>query len=189
MSKWKTAIVAIALLAAVGLVNYAIKMDPKHLVERGVGLDHHHHGEEGEEGEHAETLDLIGPDGAPAKLDVFYEDDNECMAEFQPLMRKIAEEYAPHVQVEFKPTRIEANRDLADKLRLGCASGIALNGEVVKEVPGLGELGLVALRGPPGQKDYDATMLRKAIEHELETRGVEFTPPPPEKEAPATHQH
>jgi len=166
-------------------------MDPKQLAARGVGTDHHHHHEENKEEEPkpAEKLDVIGPEDAAVKLDVFYEDDNECMSEFEPLMKKIAEQYAPNVRVEFKPTRVEENRERADELRLGCASGISINGDVVKSVPGVGKLGLVAFRGPPGQKDYDETMLRKAIEHELETKGVKFTPPPPEEQPPTAHEH
>ena len=190
MSKWKTAIAVTALLVAIGLVNYAVKMDPKQLAARGVGADHHHHDEENEQDPaQAEEVAVIGPEGAAIELEVFYEDDNECMSEFQPLMKKIAEQYAPNVRVEFKPTRVEENQELADELRLGCASGISMNGEVTKVVPGASKFGFVAFRGPPGQKDYDETMLRKAIEHELETKGVEFTPPPPEEQLPAAHEH
>ena len=217
MRRLKTALAVIALVAAIGVVNYAVKMDPKHLVERGVGQDHHHHhqeeqeaeeGREGEEGqasgqhhEHHEHSDptsatpgSLGPEAAPVRLDVFYETDNECMTDFEPLMKKIADHYGDRVRIDFKPTQIEANKQAADELRLGCASGLAINGEVVKKVPGVGEHGLVAFRGPPGQKDYTPAQLVKTIEHELTTKGVEFTPSNgavegPQAGAAAGHDH
>lgn len=188
MSKGKYAIAVIALIALVGVFNYAINMDPTQLAARGVGRDPHAHdhdeGEAEEQEEPAEPPDLIGPEDAPVKLEVFYEDDNQCMVGFAPLMTKLGEQYAPHLRVEFKPTQLPDNQRRSDELGLGCASGLAMNGEVVKNVPDLKPFGLVAFRGPPGMKDYDENLLRKAIEHELEIKGVDFTPTPVEAEGP-----
>lgn len=186
MSKTKYAIAVIVLIALVAIFNYAINMDPTQLAARGVGRDLHDHGHDDEqeqpEGGPAEPLEVLGPEDAPVRLEVFYETDNECMTEFEPLMTKTAEEYAPHVRVEFKPTSVKENEERTHDLRLGCRSGIAINGEVVKKVPGVGDFNMVTFQGPPGQRDYDESMLSKVIEHELEQKGVEFEPSVPELE-------
>lgn len=186
MSKGKYAIAVIALIALVGVFNYAINMDPTQLAARGVGRDphEHHHDEEAEEQELlTEPPDPIGVEDAPVQIEVFYEDDNQCMMGFAPLMTEIGEQYAPHVRVVFKPTHLPENHRRSDELGLGCASGLAMNGEVVKKVPGLGRFNLVSFRGPPGMKDYNEKALRKAVEHELKIKGVEFTPPSVEQES------
>ena len=195
MSKLKLTVAVIALLALVGVVNYAIKMDPTQLAARGVGLgDHHHHGDEEEEAEPPIKVDVMGPEDAALKLEVFYDEDNPCMAEFEPTMKGIAEQYAPHVRVEFKPTSKEENMLRSQEVRLGCEAGIAINGEVVKKAPG--EEGLIAFRGPPGQKDFTSQQLRDVVEDELRTRGLQFTrvpdegpPPVPPGDDHAGHQH
>jgi hypothetical protein len=191
MSKTRYALAVIVLIGLVAIFNYAINMDPTQLAARGVGHDPHDHGheDEHEHEEHAEAAkppDFIGPQDAPVSLEVFYETDNECMTEFEPLMAKISERYAPHVRIEFKPTSVAENMERTHELRLGCRSGIAINGEVAKKIPGVGPFDVVSFQGPPGQKDYDETMLYRAIEYEMKQKGVEFEPSAPELEPSET---
>ncbi len=193
-----TALVVMALLAAVGVLHYMAQLDPVQLAERGVGRDAHDHGGHDDEGppplsrDDADYLVPIGPENAPVEILVCYNDIGIIRDEYRDLMEQIARDYSPHLRVEFVDSSDEANREMIDAISEGFTIGLIINGEVVKQVPQVA-FGMVSFSGSPMLEEWSAPELKMAIEHELRTKGVEFTShageqPQPQHPGPG-HQH
>jgi len=181
-AKWKTALIVVALLAVVGVLNrYVLKMDPTQLAERGVGKDPHahHHDAEHEEGgedaeqEHRQLVAPIGPEGAPVTIKVLWRTEGDLEVPLRPLMEDIGADYGEHVRIEFPEPASDEYADLVENVTKGMQSGLVINGEMIKEVPEA-PLGMVAFSGSPSFEEWDANDVRLAVEHELMAAGVEF---------------
>lgn len=176
--KVKTAVIVVGLLAAVGLFNYAIKMDPNQLAERGVGHDAHSHGDEhaDEEGKPGpeDLMQPIGPEDAPVLIQVLVGDTNELEMPLRPMMTRVAAGYPNLVRVEFIDPKSEEYKQLREKTG-GAVTGLLINGEMVKEIPEA-KLGFVTFQGSPTFEEWSEEDVHLAVEHELEQKGIEFTP-------------
>ncbi len=176
-----TALVVIALLAAVGIINYANKMDPTQLAARGVGRGEHSHDDHKDEQEQpplsrddADYVLPIGPEDAPVKIIVCYESIGYVRDEYRDIAEQIASEYGELVRIEFMDGTKPENRRFMDSISPSLRNGLIINGEVVKEVPGT-TFGIVSFSGSPQFEEWTVAELRMAIEHELKQKGVEFT--------------
>ena len=192
MRKTKIAIAVIAVLALLAAANYAFNMDPTQLAARGVGRDAHSHGDEHEDEEEApkpEPVVPLGPEDAPVRIEVFYTRAEIYHTDFEPLIQAIYEDYKPHVRIEPRDLGTAEVRTQAMALPLHGAQGLAVNGEVIKQLPGAGAFNMVALLGSPQDRRWSPDMLRAFIEHDLKAKGVQFTPPPPPNGVEAGPQH
>ncbi len=193
-----TALVIIALLAVVGVLHYMAQMDPVQLAERGVGRDAHDHGDHDDEGppplsrDDADYVLPIGPENAPVEILVCYDNVQLVRDEYRELMEQMGRDYSPHLRVEFVDSSDEANREMIDAISEGFTIGLIINGEVVKHVPEAA-FGMVAFSGSPMLEEWSVPELKMAIEHDLRTKGVEFTShvgeqPQPQQPGPG-HEH
>lgn len=174
----KTILIVVGLLAAVGLFNYLIQMDPTQLAARGVGRDAHSHGDEQDdhEGQPGE-VDLrqpIGPEEAPVVIQVLAASPGEIEMPLRPMMSAIVADYPGLLRIEF-PAPDSDEFTEAVKQAGGVPMGLLINGEMIKEIPEA-KLGFVTFQGSPAFEEWSELDVRLAVEHELEEAGVEFTP-------------
>jgi hypothetical protein len=184
----KTAIVVVALLAGVGLLNkYVLRMDPNQLAARGVGKDAHSHGEDHAQGESEHGVEEdpvgkqqallrpIGPEDAEVTIQALWLDPQELEGLLRPMLKNVATSYKGHVRVEFLEPETEEHARVVENITEGSRVGLVINGEMIKEVPEA-PLGVLAFSGSPSMQEWSERDLRLAIEHELEANGVEFEP-------------
>jgi len=194
MKKVKIAGVIVGLLALLAIANYAFRMDPTQLAARGVGRDHHHHGEEDAEENHeheaaAHAIHPMGPEGAAVTVEVFYSGQDRYREYFEAIMERIVADYAPHLRVEPRDLTTEQGLARCRQLPLGGGQGLAVDGKVIYQFEGLGSTGMVAFTGTTADRSWHELMLRRVIEHLLDSKGVQFEPPEsPQPPAPA-HDH
>ncbi|MGC9317488.1 MAG: hypothetical protein ACP5KN_05560 [Armatimonadota bacterium] len=175
----KTAIIVVVALIAIGGFNYVIHMDPTHLAARGVGKDPHSHGDHDQEQpqQQAPQEDLtrpMGPKDAPILIQACYTQEGLVHDEFRPILKEIVADYKGLVRVEFLDARTPENRELIDRAAEGMLDGLIINGEVVKETPGTA-FGMANFQGLASFNEWSVDELRRAIEHELKQKGIEFT--------------
>jgi hypothetical protein len=183
-TKWKTALIVIALLAVVGVLNrYVLKMDPSQLAARGVGKDPHSHDHDHEHDEQAEDIEQkhrqlvepLGPEGAPVTIKVLWRNAGDLEVPLRPMMEDIESQYQGHVRIEFPEPDSDEYQRLVEDVTKGVQSGLIINGEMIKQVPEA-PLGMVAFSGSPSFEEWGVDDVQLAIEHELEEAGVEFEP-------------
>jgi hypothetical protein len=182
-TKVKTILIVVVLLVGIAGFNYFIKMDPTQLAARGVGKDPHAHDHaHDEEGDHetpeitVEDLTMpIGPEDAPVKIEVLWQNRGELEQALRPMLSSIASAYGGHVRVEFIDPASEEYKRLVEEVSEGMPSGLLINGEMIKDIPEA-DLGFVAFSGSPSFQEWTAHDLQLAIEHELEKNGIEFEP-------------
>lgn len=186
-----TALVVIALLATIAVINYMTNMDPTQLAARGVGRpvhSHDHNGDHDEEPPPARTdddyVEPLGPGDAPVKIIVCYQNIGYVREEYRTIAEGIASDYGDLVRIEFMDSTTPENREFIDTVSDRLHNGLIINGEVVKQVPG-SAFGVVSFSGSTQFEEWSVPELRMAIEHDLEKQGIEFTsrageaPPPP----------
>lgn len=183
-----TVLIVVALLAAIGIINYMNHMDPVQLAARGVGQgDAHSHSEE-EQIEHLaqepppisrtdeDFVMPLGPEDAPVKLEFCYVDIGYVRDEFRNIAETIAQAYGDKVRIEFlHSTEPEVQKYIAS-IAENFANGVIVNGEVVKRVPG-SAFGVVSFSGSPQFEQWSIPELMAAIDYELEQKGIEFKSP------------
>lgn len=179
-TKMKTVLIVVVLLVGIGVINYVAQMDPTQLAERGVGRDPHSHGHdhEGEEEPPMAPEDLyrpFGPEDAEVTITVLTRDEVELRNVLRPMLAEMASDYEGHVRVEFIEKDTEEYDRLVNEAAAGTPAGLLINGEMVKQVPEA-PFGVVTFAGSPAFDDWTSHDVRLAVEHELEAKGVEFTP-------------
>lgn len=184
-TKVKTILIVVALLVGIAGFNWFIQMDPTQLAARGVGKDphaheqDHDHDHEGEHGEAPKTIeDLMepmGPPNAEVKIEVLWRDRQELEKALRPMFTQVVKTYKGHVRVEFFDPESEEFKQVVTEVTEGIATGLLINGEMIKEVPEA-PLGMLAFSGSPTFQEWTVEDLLLAIEHELEAAGVEFEP-------------
>ncbi|MFW5867111.1 MAG: hypothetical protein ACOCX2_04800 [Armatimonadota bacterium] len=184
--KTKTALIVVALLVGIAGFNYIIQMDPTQLAARGVGQEPHSHDEHEHEGEGAaptleEMQEPVGPEDAPVRIQVLWNDPQELQGLIRPMLSAVATSYDDRVRVEFVEPQSDEFQTLVEEKTGGVTSGLLINGEMIKKVPEA-DLGMLAFTGSPAMQDWGEPELRLAIEHELEAAGVPF-------EAQVEHDH
>jgi hypothetical protein len=193
-----TALVVIALLAAIGVINYMTNMDPTQLAARGVGRDPHSHGDEPEEEppmsrEDADFVAPIGPEDAPVKIIVCYQSIGYVRDEYRRIAEGVASDYGELLRIEFMDSTKPENREFIGNISSNLRNGLIIDGEVVKQVPG-SAFGMVSFSGSPQFEEWSVAELRMAIEHDLTEKGIEFAScigdePPPAGHEGHGHQH
>lgn len=187
MKKVKIAAVAVGLLVLVAIANYAFRMDPVQLAARGVGGDSHDRADTEEEAGEAvpERIGALGAEGAAVVIEVFYSADAIYHESLEEIMVRVVGAYQPHVRVEPRSLEDEEASARSRELPLRGQQGLVVNGKVIHEVPGAGSFGMVVLTGTPEDLKWNEHILRKIIEHELRSKGIEFTLPDPAGQAVA----
>ena len=179
-TKMKTVLVVVALLVGIGAFNYIIKMDPTQLAARGVGKDPHSHDKDHEDEEKPGTTreDLmrpIGPEGAAVTITVLWSDQVELEGIIRPMLTEVAGSYKDNVRVEFLDPASDEYKKVVTEVTNGAPVGLLINGEMIKEVPEA-PLGMLAFSGSPSFEEWGQGEVHLAVEHELDTAGVEFEP-------------
>ena len=179
-NKWKIAIAIISLLALLAIANYGFNMDPVQLAARGVGRsahDHHHdHDKQAEEP--PKPIRPIGPEDAPVVIEVFYSNPEMYHGNFEEVINNTASRFEGVVRIEPRDLTEHEARERCLKLPLRGHPGLAINGEVIVDAPGVGDFGLVNFTGSPFDRRWNEQMLHQVIEYELKRKNVDFTPPP-----------
>ncbi|MGC9319655.1 MAG: hypothetical protein ACP5KN_16610, partial [Armatimonadota bacterium] len=147
MNRTTTAIVVIALLGGVALVNQLGSTSgpapPEELPEPTT---------EEPSGEQADVEDAplwidepIGPEDAPVQIEWFFEADNECHTPWEQNFREMATSYAPNVRLVLRPWHLESTRKRAEEIGdFGCQMGIAINGKHTWHLADRGEVNFTA---------------------------------------------
>ena len=72
---------------------------------------------------------------------------------------------------ETKPAEVKTEvKKEADKIKIGCKTGLSVNGKTKFMLPGRGISGAVMLDGPVGQKNYNIETLKSVVEYDLKEK-------------------
>lgn len=174
MSKtWKIVIVVGALLAVMGLTHKAtnttiedlgkMRMANSELRKLAGGNE-----EASDGGKHEKLTALpkpMGKPGAPVIIKVYITSDNDCDTTTLSAMETISDLFKDKVFIKFVDLNKPEAKKEADKLKIGCKTGIAINGKTKFILPGRGLKGAILLDGPVGQKNYDVNTLKTVVEY------------------------
>jgi hypothetical protein len=121
----------------------------------------------------AEIPKPVGPEDAPAKIEVFVNGGNSCHSDTVTTIRNIADEepYKGKVRISFVDTTDPANKKKAANAKIGCDAGLLVNGKSAMRIPGHGEAGLVIFTGPIGQKNYTMADLKAGLDIVIKEAG------------------
>ncbi len=128
----RTAVIVIALLGVMALVNYVGETTPgdESMNESEV------HAEAGDTAAgHAEAEEKelvpppapVGPADAPVRLEVLYEDDNGCHGGVSDSARNLAITYSPYIRLRLLPWNAEGTKERAEELDAHCMCVVALS--------------------------------------------------------------
>lgn len=113
----------------------------------------------------------LGPATAPIKIQALVDTSNSCHAAVLPL-KNMATIYGSKVRLEFLDMRDAKIADMADKVSLGCDSGLVINGkvEMLVNTP-LGKK-LVRFSGPPDSDKFRSADVYAAVNTLLAAKGM-----------------
>ncbi|MEA3402421.1 MAG: hypothetical protein U9R79_14380 [Armatimonadota bacterium] len=174
MNRTVTAVVVVALLVGVALVNQLGSTsgpEPPDKAPEPQATE--------AAGEQLEPEDVplwidepIGPEDAPVQVEWFFEADNECQTPWEQNFREMATSYAPNVRLVFRPWHLESTAERAEQIGdFGCTMGVAVNGKVEWH---LADRGKVNFTAPPDLEEWTWEDLARVIELELERAGAEY---------------
>ncbi|MFW5867129.1 MAG: hypothetical protein ACOCX2_04895 [Armatimonadota bacterium] len=176
----RNAVIVLALLAAVAVVNYlgGPRTDPAQSVseseQHAAAMDAPMEMPEGEE--HAVTqpeLEPFGSDDAVVKLEVFYEEENDCQGGISADACNLAQRYQPHVQTQLRPWNAEGTKERAEELEAHCLVVIAVS---TRDSDGTWGPAKIEFISPPGTGDWSWGDLEGLVATKLAETGVEITP-------------
>ena len=183
MNRTRNAIIVIALLGAVAVVNYfgSPRSEPEasqneseqHAAEAEAAADAP---EAPEEDEHVVTqpaIDPFGADDALVKLEVFYEEENDCHSGIASQACDLTQRYQPYVQLQLRPWNAEGTQERADELNAHCLVVVALSTRDANGQWGPGEVEFMA---PPDTDEWGWGDLGGVIATKLNEAGVEMSP-------------
>lgn len=111
-----------------------------------------------------------GPATAPVKLEVFINNSNTCHQGSVDPMKDLQKVYGKLIRTEWLSTSDPKTSVRADKLKIGCEAGVAVNGNAEALVDRGGGKVKVDFRGPAGDK-YKLEDLYVVINNELIAKG------------------
>lgn len=176
MSKtWKIVIVVGALITVMGLTHRAtnttiedldrMRMPNSELRKLAAGNEENHDGDKHEK--LTALPEPMGKAGAPVTIKVYITSDNDCDKTTLGAMQTISDQFKDKVFIKFVDLNNADAKKEADKLKIGCKTGIAINGKTKFILPGQGLKGAIMLDGPVGQKNYDVKTLQTVVEYLL----------------------
>lgn len=112
-----------------------------------------------------------GPENAPVKIDVFLDGSNACHATSTELT-ELSKVYGKLVRVVFLNMMKPEVSQKADKLQLGCAAGLALNGKVEMTLATPNGKRIISFRGPSNHDKYRTPDVYLAVNSLLESKGI-----------------
>ena len=187
-----TIIVAVVLLGGIAGINYMMQMDPKHLVERGVGRDLHDHshgeGDEPPELTIDDVMGPIGPENATVTVEVLCDDPGLLMDLLRPMFHMVERDYHGHLRFEFYTYDTDRAQYLVENVTGGRHDGLVINGEMIKMVPDA-PLGMLSFGGSPVFEEWSEHDLRMAIEADLARAGVDVASIERSTEPIPVHHH
>jgi hypothetical protein len=92
-----------------------------------------------------------GPLDAPVKLQIFANDANSCH-QTSTTLKEVEGVYGALLRVEWLSMTDPKAAEQSDKLSIGCEAGLAINGQIEREIARQGGKTLVSFRGPLGDK-------------------------------------
>jgi hypothetical protein len=110
-----------------------------------------------------------GNPSAPVKVRVFVTSDNTCDTSTIKAMEKLTTKYPGKVYVEYADLLNEKVKKEADRVKIGCKSGLTINGKNRFFIPSRGLNGTIMFDGPVGQKNYRPDDVEAVIELLLHT--------------------
>ena len=164
--------IVLALLVAVALSHKATNSDLEDLapkkkeappVEEADSKDHKN-----------EPVELPKPMGSPdavVKIQVYVTSDNDCDTNTLKAMQNLAKELGDRVYVEFGDMLDAETLKEAQAAKIGCKSGLTINGKSKFMLPERGIKGAILLDGPIGQTNYDMVDVRDIVFHILDQKG------------------
>ncbi|NSW58590.1 MAG: hypothetical protein HPY44_21470 [Armatimonadetes bacterium] len=129
---------------------------------------------ESQEHSKGEPVELPKPMGSPnaaVKINVYVTSDNTCDTTTLGAMKELAKELGDRVYVKFEDLLEEDTLKEAQKAKIGCKSGITINGKSKFILPDRGLKGAILLDGPIGQTNYDMHDIKDIVYHLLDQKG------------------
>lgn len=120
-------------------------------------------------------VELPKPMGSPnalVKINVYVTSDNTCDTTTLGAMQELAKELGDRVYVKFEDL-LEADKlKEAQEAKIGCKSGLTINGKSKFMLPDRGLKGAILLDGPIGQANYDMHDIKDIVYHLLDQKGL-----------------
>lgn len=170
----RTALITIVIVALVGALAFFQKPTGDKLIDLASNkskttpasntVDEHGHGAKGK----VALPKPMGTKTAPIKVRVFITSDNTCDTSTLTAMEQVHKKYAGKVYIEFADLLDEKVKKEADKLKIGCKSGLTINGKNRFFLPGRGLKGTIMFDGPVGQKNYKGEDIEAVVQFLLE---------------------
>lgn len=113
----------------------------------------------------------MGAKTAPVKVKVYVTSGNECDTTTLTAMQDIGKKYGDKVYIEFGDMAQGDVLTEAQKAKIGCKSGITINGKSKFVLPERGLDGSILLDGPVGQINYNMDDVDEIIAHLLKKSG------------------
>jgi hypothetical protein len=121
-------------------------------------------------GHEAKDFVLPKPVGNPAalvKVRVYVTSDNTCDHSTVDAMDKLGAKYGQRIYIDYADLLNAKVKAEADRLKIGCKSGLTINGKSRFFLPKRGLSGTIMLDGPVGQKNYKAEDLEAVVDYLL----------------------
>ena len=115
--------------------------------------------------------DPVGPPDAPVKVEVFITSNNKCDTSTLEGMKQLAGQFDNHVRIEFKDLLDPKTKQKAQDAKLGCETGLMINGRTKFIIPERGIKGVIRLDGPVGVKNYNLEDVKAVVEYLLKEKG------------------
>ncbi len=114
----------------------------------------------------------MGPQDAAVKVKVYVTSDNECDTSTLNSMQDLAKKYGDRIYVTFGDLLDSSTLQEAQMAKIGCKSGLTINGKSKFVLPERGLKGAILLDGPTGQTNYNMKDVEDIVVHLLRKKGV-----------------
>jgi len=118
-----------------------------------------------------ELPEPIGSPEASVNVKVYVTSDNECDTTTLGAMQNLGKKYLDKVYIEFADMVDEKIKSEAQNAKIGCLTGITINGKSKFVLPERGINATVLLDGPVGQQNYHMDDIEAIIAHLLKKNG------------------
>ena len=112
----------------------------------------------------------MGNVNAPVKIRVYLTSDNTCDTSTLSALQTVSKEFGDKVYVDFVDILKPEVKKEADKLKIGCKTGIAINGKTRFIIPDRGINGAILFSGPVGKKDYGPKEIMDVVRYLLKQK-------------------
>lgn len=114
----------------------------------------------------------MGPEDAPVRVRVYVTSDNSCDTTTLENMKKLGAKYGDKLRVTFGDLLDKEVEKEAHIAKIGCKSGLTINGKSKFILPERGLKGAILLDGPVGQTNYTAKDVEAIVVHLLKKKGL-----------------